>query len=57
MLPFRTCYSHGSLYRVAHLLANLGLVDFDLGSSPAGGRYYSYLLPKQDGGTSQIEVN
>ena len=40
------------LYRVAHLLANLGWVDFDL-----VGRYCSYLLPKQDGGTSQIYVN
>ena len=32
----------------------LGWVDLDLGSSPAGGRYCSYLLPKQDGGTPQI---
>ena len=37
------------LYRVTHLVANLGWVDLDLGSS--------YLLPKQDGGTSQIKVN
>ena len=44
-------------YRLAHLLANLGWVDLDLGSSPAVGRYCSYLLPKQDGGTSQINVN
>ena len=33
----------------------LGWVDLDLGSSPPlVGRYCSYLLPKQDGGTSQI---
>ena len=33
-----------------------GFVDLDLRSSPARlvGRYCSYLLPKQDGGTSQI---
>ena len=42
------------LYRVTHLVANLGWVDLDLGSSLAGGRYCTYLLPKQDGGTSQI---
>ena len=45
------------LYRVAHLLANLGWVDLDLGVPLAVGRYCSYLLPKQDGGTSQINVN
>ena len=41
---------------VQNLVANLGWVDLDLGSSPAlaGGSYCSYLLPKQDGGTSQI---
>ena len=48
-------------YRVAHLLAKLGWVDFDLGSSPpppAGGRYCRYLLPnKHCGGTSQMKVN
>ena len=33
-----------------HLVANLGWVDFDLGSSPGW-------WPKQDGGTSQIKVN
>ena len=27
------------------------------GVPPAGGRYYSYLLPKQGGGTFQIIVN
>ena len=27
------------------------------GVPPAGGRYCSYLMPKQDGGTSQIKVN
>ena len=33
-------------------MANLGWVDLDLGSSPG----CSYLLPRQDGGTSQIQV-
>ena len=46
-----------SKYRVAHLLANLGLVDLIWGVPPAGGRYCSYLLPKQGGGTFQIRVN
>ena len=34
-------------YRVTHLLANLGWVDLDLGSSPGwwAARYCSYLLP------------
>ena len=35
-------------YRVTHLVANLGWVDLVSGS---------YLLPKQDGGTSQIKDN
>ena len=39
---------------MTHLVANLGRVDVDLGSSPA---WCSYLLPKQDGETSQIKVN
>ena len=44
-------------YRVTGGL-RLGWVDLDLGSSPPlVGRYCSYLLPKQDGGTSQIHVN
>ena len=43
-----------SQYRVAHLLANLGWVDLDLGIPQAGGRYCSYLLPKDEGGTFQI---
>ena len=38
-------------YRVTHLQANLGWVDFDLGCVPRlVGRYCSYLLPKQAGG-------
>ena len=47
--------SKGSQCRVAHLLANLGWVDFDLGSSP--GWWPATFLPKQVGGTSQIKVN
>ena len=48
------------LYRVTHLLANLGWVDLDLGSSPGWWPplgHCSYILPKQDVGTSQIKVN
>ena len=46
------------VYRVTHLVANLGWVDLQIrGVPPAGGRYCSYLLPQQDGGTSQIKVN
>ena len=46
-------------YRVTLVDEYLGWVDLDLGSSPApaGGRYCSYLLPKQGRGTSQIQVN
>ena len=44
-----------SVYRVTLVVGYLGWVDLDLGSSPRlVGRYCSYLLPKQDGGTSQI---
>ena len=43
------------MYRECHLLGNLGWVDLDLGSSPRlVGRYCSYLLPRQAGGTPQI---
>ena len=41
------------MYRASHVLEDLGWVDLDLESSP---RYCSYLLPMQDGGTSQIQV-
>ena len=39
------------------MLADLGWVDLDLDSSPSWWATTSYLLPKQDGGTSQIQVN
>ena len=43
------------LYREDHLLRQLGRVDFVFWEFPhLDGRYCSYLLPKQDGGTSQI---
>ena len=51
-------YSVLRVYRASHVLGDLGWVDLDLGSSPRlVGRYCSYLLPKQGGGTSQIQVN
>ena len=45
-------------YRASHVLVDLGWVDLDLGSSPGWwattvATYFS----KQDGGTSQIQVN
>ena len=44
------------MYRVTHLLKNLGWVDFHLGCSPQMvGRYCSYLLPKQE--TNSEEKN
>ena len=47
---------HAKLYRASHVLEDLGWVRF--GEFPRlVGRYGSYLLPKQDGGTSQIHVN
>ena len=44
-------------YRASHVLEDLGWVDLDFGNSWLVGRYCSYLLPKQDGGTSQSQVN
>ena len=47
-------------YRAYHVLVDLGWVDLDLafGEFPQlVGCYCSYLLPKQGGGTSQIQVN
>ena len=46
-----------TLYRVTHLLADW--VGFTLiwDVPRLVGRYYSYLLPKQAGGTPQIKVN
>ena len=39
-----------SVYRVTLVVGYLGWVDLDLGSSRGlVGRYWSYLLPKQDG--------
>ena len=35
----------------------VGLVDLDLGSPLLRGQNSSYLLPKQDGGTSQMNVD
>ena len=46
------------VYRVTHLVANLGWVDLDLGSSPVWWPLL-WLLTAQSGygGTSQIKVN
>ena len=47
------------MYRLGLVVWQLGWIDLDLGSSPGwwAGTVASYLLPKQDGGTSQIKVN
>ena len=42
------------IYRVTLVVEYLGWVDLDLGFPRLVGCYCSYLLPKQDGGTSQI---
>ena len=51
------CNIHHLSYRVSHLVADLGMVELDLGSTPgwwAATVAISYLLPRQGGETSQI---
>ena len=47
-----------TVYRASHVLVDLGWVGYRFGEFPRMvGRYCSYLLPKQDGGTPQIIVD
>ena len=45
------------MYRVTHLLADWVGLTLIWDVPRLAGRYCSYLLPKQAGGTSQIKVN
>ena len=50
--------SSNQKYRVILVVLELGCIDLYLRYPPGlVGSYGSYLLPKQDGGTSQNEVN
>ena len=47
--------SNYAVYRVSHLVMDLGWVDLDLASSPGwGAATVANLLPRQGGGTSKI---